>query len=92
MKKQKWWLATAALAITLSAGAFAQSPRWDHGRNRDDYVYAQQRQYGHDYRDAYRDRNRDGDRDHDRYAARNDRDRRGHWRHDRDGDRGRDRD
>ena len=90
MKARKWLFATAALAVTLSTGAFADSPRWDRGRDRDDYAYTQQYQYRHEYRDRYRDRDhdRDRDRDHDRYTVRNDRD---HGRHDRD-DRGRDRD
>ncbi|HVO64071.1 MAG TPA: hypothetical protein VMT53_24330 [Terriglobales bacterium] len=77
MKARKWLLATAALAATLSTGAFADSPRWDRGRDRDDYAYTQQYQYRHEYRDGYHDR----DRDHDRYTARNVRN---HGRHDRD--------
>ena len=79
MKAPKWFLATAALAVTLSTGAFADSPRWDRGRDHNDYTYAQQYQYRNEYRDAYRDHDRDRDRDRNRV-----RDDRGHGRHDRD--------
>lgn len=55
MKARQWFLATAALAVTLSNGAFADSPRWDRGPDRDDYAYAQQYQYRNEYRKRYRD-------------------------------------
>lgn len=101
MKRGKWIMATAALALGLSAGAFAQDqPRYD-GRGRDAARYAERDDRGgvqtwnNNYRDdgdryRYRDRDRDRyDRDHQtRDRDHRDRD---HVRRDRD-DRGRDRD
>lgn len=106
MKLGKWIVATAALALGLSAGAFAQDqPRYD-GRGGDAARYTQRDErarseaWNNNYRDdGGRYNYRDGhDSDRDRY----DRDRhmsdidhrdrdRDHGRRDRD-DRGRDRD
>jgi hypothetical protein len=99
MKRSKWVVAMALLALGLSGGAFAQEQRWDNGRNRDGYVYNQPDARGRaqTWNDGYRDNddrdrawnNSYRDRD-DRYRDRDDHDRdRGH--HDRDRDR-RDRD
>ena len=70
MKRLKWILATAALMIGITGGAFAEQQRWsdprDNGR-----AYAQRyegnRNYNQTYarNDGYRDR--DGDRDDQGY-------------------------
>jgi hypothetical protein len=101
MKCGKWIGGTAALALGLSAGAFAQDhPRYD-GRDGDAARYTQRDNrdrapaWNNDYRaDGDRYSYRDGDRDrHDRDHRMRDRDHhdRDHARRDRD-DRGRDRD
>ena len=104
MKCGKWIVGTAALALGLSAGAFAQDhPRYD-GRDGDAARYTQRDNHdrapawNNDYRaDGDRYSYRDGDRDrrdrHDRDHRMRDRDHhdRDHARRDRD-DRGRDRD
>ena len=102
MKPGKKMAATAALAIGLSAGAFAQDQAWQ-ARDRNRTVYSQRdtrdraQAWDNNYRgdgDRYSDRD-SHDRDGDRYARdrqRRDRDHhdRDHARRDRD-DRGRDR-
>jgi hypothetical protein len=103
MKRGKWIAATAALAIGLSAGAFAQDQA-RQGRDRNRTVYSQRdtRDRTQVWNNNYRgDGDRYSDRDgHDRYRDRYDRDHqmrdrdhrdRDHARRDRD-DRGRDRD
>jgi hypothetical protein len=104
MKRGKWIAATAALAIGLSAGAFAQDQAWQ-GRDRNRNVYSQRdtrdraQAWNNNYRgdgDRYSDRDsHDRDRDHYVFRDRQTRDRdhrdRDHARRDRD-DRGRDRD
>ncbi len=94
MKRGKWIAATMALAIVLSAGAFADShPRDDAGRDgqaaytqRDSDDRAQTWNNGY-YDNGYRDR--DDYRARDGYSQERDRDAR---RHDHDRDRGRDHD
>ena len=93
MKRGKWIAATMALAIGLSAGAFADSHPRDHDR-RDGRTYTQRDRgdraqtwnngyYDNGYRDNDDYRARDG------YSQQRDRDARSH---DRDRDRGRDHD
>jgi len=102
MKRGKWIVATAALALGLSAGAFAQDQSRYNDRDGDAGRYTQRdnrdraQAWNNNYRDdgdrySYRDsRDRDrNDRDHQmRNRDHRDRD---HGRRDRD-DRGRDRD
>jgi hypothetical protein len=68
MTVRKWIMATAALAIGLSAGAFAENQQWSKGRDDNRSVYTQRYSNYHDYtRDnKYRDQDRErnsGDRD-----------------------------
>lgn len=96
MKRGKWVMATA-LALGLSAGAFAQNQSWDYGRNRDDAIYSQRdaRDRAGAWSNGYREdddrgraqawNNSYGDRD-DHYRDRDDHDRQARNRdhHDRD--------
>lgn len=100
MKRGKWIVATAALALGLSAGAFAQDQSRYEGREGDAARYTQR-----DNRDRAQAWNNNYRHDGDRYSYRDSRDRydrdhqmrdrdhhdRDHGRRDRD-DRGRDRD
>jgi hypothetical protein len=107
MKRSKWIVATAALAIGLSAGAFAENQPQRDRRDDDNVRYTQQYNRERDgawnngYRDnGYRDyrdsrgnsyRDVDHDRDDGRRVRNRDHSDRDHGRRDRD-DRGRDRD
>jgi hypothetical protein len=80
MKGWKWILATAALMIGVTGGAFAQEQRWSDRRDRDtDGASAQRYESNQNYNrrysrnDSYR--RRDGDRDDQ-----------GYWRQSRDRD------
>jgi hypothetical protein len=104
MKRFKWILATAALAVGLSGALFAQDQGWVRGRdNNNRTVYSQHqsrdddgaRNNGYRNRSYYRDgneknyRSQDRDRDGDAYRTRNrDHRDRDYQRRDRD-DRGR---
>ena len=72
MNRWKWMLATAALMIGLTGGAFAEEQHWGNRRDSDD-TYTQRYQRNRDY-NRYYGRN-DGYRDRD-----GDRDDRGYWR------------
>jgi hypothetical protein len=97
MKRWKWILATAALMIGVTGGAFAEEQRGNDRRDTDE-VYAQRyernRNYNRKYsrNDSYRDR--DGDRDDQgNWRQRQNRDNRDQDHFRRDGrDRGPDRD
>jgi hypothetical protein len=82
MERWKWILATAALMIGVTGGAFAEEQRGRNFRDNDNRVYAQRyerdRNYtrNHSRNDSYRDR--DGDRDDRGYSQYRDRDNRDH--------------
>ena len=68
MTVRKWIIATAALAIGLSAGAFAENQQWGKGRDDNESVYTQRYSDHHYYarNNSYGDRERQrngGDRD-----------------------------
>ena len=83
MKRWKGILATAALMLGITGGAFAEEQRWGDRRDSDG-AYAQRYERNRNYNRIYsrndRNRDRDGDRDD-----------RGYWRQPRDRD-NRDRD
>jgi hypothetical protein len=98
MKRGKWIVATAMLALGLSAGAFAENQPSDGGGNREGAFYTQRdtrgraQAWNNGYRDNDdRDRirnNRYGDRD-DSYRDRDDHDRQARNRDHGDRDHGR---
>ena len=58
MKRGNWIMATAAVALGLSVGAFAQDQRWSNNQNRDGAVYTDHMEkwlafLGHPLRDAW---------------------------------------
>ncbi len=68
MTVRKWIMATTALAIGLSAGAFAENQEWSKSRDDNTSVYTQRysNYHGYTWDNKYRDRDRersDGDRD-----------------------------
>jgi hypothetical protein len=95
MKHWKWILATAALMIGITGGAFAEDQRWV-GRRDTNAAYAQRYERNRNYNRNYsrNDSYRDGDRDDQGYwRQRRARDNRDQVQSRRDRhDRGRDRD
>jgi len=97
MERWKWILATAALMIGVTGGAFAQDQRVGNFRDDDNREYAQRYERDQNYtrnhsrNDSYRDR--DGDRDDRGHSQYRDRDNRDHDQFRRDhNERARDRD
>jgi hypothetical protein len=74
MKAGKWIVATAMLAMALSAGAFAEDHDWNRSRGRDDTPYTiyhrdRDDRWNNGYRDRddrYRNNGYRADRDHQR--------------------------
>ena|SRR6476661_11167038 len=97
MERWKWILATAALMLGVTGGAFAQEQRGGNFRDDDNREYAQRYERDQNYTrnhsrdDSYRDR--DGDRDDRGHSQYRDRDNRDHDQFRRDhNERARDRD